>query len=95
MPAPRRIRPTASVQPPMPPLLMPQPAIPPLVPPVHVVDLNKLRQQIRDVLDGIAVVKVQLTHPPLRELSKERSNGVICRNFMPCFFNHAPFPLLR
>ena len=39
MPESRRIRPTASVPPPMPPLLMPQPPIPPLVPPLHVVDL--------------------------------------------------------
>ena len=39
MPETKRIRPTASVPPPMPPLLMPQPPIPPLVPPVHVVDL--------------------------------------------------------
>src|SRR5262249_52279484 len=39
MPETRRIRPTASVPPPMPPLLMPQPTIAPLVPPVHVVDL--------------------------------------------------------
>ena len=39
MPANRRIRPTASVAPAMPPLLMPQPAIAPAVPPVHVVDL--------------------------------------------------------
>jgi hypothetical protein len=39
MPENRRIRPTASVAPAMPPLLMPQPAIAPLVPPVHVVDL--------------------------------------------------------
>jgi gluconolactonase len=35
----RRIRPTHSVLPPMPPLQMPQPPIPPLVPPAHVVDL--------------------------------------------------------
>jgi hypothetical protein len=39
MPTNRRIRPTASVAPAMPPLLMPQPAIAPAVPPVHVVDL--------------------------------------------------------
>ena len=35
----RRIRPTHSLPPAMPPLLMPQPALAPLVPPVHVVDL--------------------------------------------------------
>ena len=35
----KRIRPTHSLPPPMPPLQMPQPPIPPLVPPVHVVDL--------------------------------------------------------
>jgi hypothetical protein len=39
MPANTRIRPTASVPPAMPPLLMPQPPIAPLIPPVHVVDL--------------------------------------------------------
>jgi gluconolactonase len=39
MPETKRTRPTASVAPAMPPLLMPQPAIAPLVPPVHVVDL--------------------------------------------------------
>jgi gluconolactonase len=39
MPANKRIRPTASVAPTMPPLLMPQPAIAPAVPPVHVIDL--------------------------------------------------------
>ena len=35
----RRIRPTHSLPPAMPPLLMPQPALAPLVPPVHVIDL--------------------------------------------------------
>lgn len=35
----KRIRPTHSLAPAMPPLLMPQPALAPLVPPVHVVDL--------------------------------------------------------
>jgi gluconolactonase len=35
----RRIRPTHSLPPAMPPLLMPQPALAPLVPPAHVVDL--------------------------------------------------------
>jgi gluconolactonase len=35
----RRIRPTRSLPPAMPPLLMPQPALAPLVPPMHVVDL--------------------------------------------------------
>ena len=35
-----RIRPTHSLPPAMPPLLMPQPALAPLVPPVHVVDLT-------------------------------------------------------
>lgn len=39
MPESRRVRPTISAPPPMPPLLMPQPALPPAVPPVHVVDL--------------------------------------------------------
>ena len=39
MPENKRIRPTRSVAPPMPPLLAPQPAVAPLVPPVHVVDL--------------------------------------------------------
>lgn len=39
MPASIRIRPTASIPPAMPPLLMPQPAVAPAVPPVHVVDL--------------------------------------------------------
>jgi hypothetical protein len=39
MPANTRIRPTASVPPAMPPLLMPQPPIAPLIPPVHVVDV--------------------------------------------------------
>jgi gluconolactonase len=39
MPENKRIRPTASVMPAMPPLLMPQPPIAPSVPPVHVVDL--------------------------------------------------------
>lgn len=39
MAASTRIRPTASVAPAMPPLLMPQPAIAPAIPPVHVVDL--------------------------------------------------------
>src|SRR5204863_908313 len=39
MPANIRNRPTASVPPAMPPLLMPQPPIAPLIPPVHVVDL--------------------------------------------------------
>ena len=39
MPEPKRSRPTRSVPPAIPPLLMPQPAIAPLVPPVHVVDL--------------------------------------------------------
>ena len=39
MPENMRIRPTASVAPPVPPLLMPQPPIAPLLPPVHVVDL--------------------------------------------------------
>jgi gluconolactonase len=39
MPENRRIRPTVSAPPPMPPLLAPPPAIAPLVPPVHVVDL--------------------------------------------------------
>jgi hypothetical protein len=39
MPENRRIRPTASVAPASPPLLMPQPPVAPLVPPVHVVDL--------------------------------------------------------
>ncbi len=39
MPDNKRIRPTASVAPAMPPLLMPQPPVAPLVPPVHVVDL--------------------------------------------------------
>jgi len=39
MPANRYTRPTASVAPAMPPLLMPQPPIAPSVPPVHVVDL--------------------------------------------------------
>jgi hypothetical protein len=35
----RRIRPTASLAPARPPLLVPHPAVAPLVPPVHVVDL--------------------------------------------------------
>jgi hypothetical protein len=39
MPQSTRTRPTASVAPAMPPLLMPQPAIAPAVPPLHVVDL--------------------------------------------------------
>jgi gluconolactonase len=39
MPESKRVRPTASVLPAMPPLLMPQPAIAPALPPVHVVDL--------------------------------------------------------
>jgi hypothetical protein len=39
MPQNIRNRPTASVPPAMPPLLMPQPPIAPLIPPVHVVDL--------------------------------------------------------
>ena len=39
MPENKRVRPTASVPPAMPPLLMPQPAIAPALPPVHVVDL--------------------------------------------------------
>src|SRR5439155_5628311 len=39
MPENMCIRPTASVAPPVPPLLMPQPPIAPLLPPVHVVDL--------------------------------------------------------
>jgi gluconolactonase len=39
MPESRRIRPTHSVLPAMPPLQMPQPVLAPLVPPLHVVDL--------------------------------------------------------
>jgi len=39
MPATMRNRPTASVPPPMPPLLMPQPPLAPLIPPTHTVDL--------------------------------------------------------
>ncbi|HZU88471.1 MAG TPA: hypothetical protein VE993_04360 [Stellaceae bacterium] len=39
MPEYKRTRPTASVAPAMPPLLMPQPPIAPSLPPVHVVDL--------------------------------------------------------
>jgi gluconolactonase len=39
MPESKRVRPTASVPPAIPPLLMPQPAIAPALPPVHVVDL--------------------------------------------------------
>jgi gluconolactonase len=39
MPESKRVRPTASAPPAMPPLLMPQPAIAPALPPVHVVDL--------------------------------------------------------
>src|SRR5438094_6540944 len=39
MPANLRNRRTASVPPPMPPLLMPQPPIAPLLPPAHTVDL--------------------------------------------------------
>jgi gluconolactonase len=39
MPENRRIRPTASIAPPLPPLLIPQPPIAPLLPPAHVVDL--------------------------------------------------------
>ena len=39
MPQNIRNRPTASVPPAMPPLLMPQPPIAPLIPPVHVIDL--------------------------------------------------------
>ena len=39
MPETKRIRPTASIAPAMPPLLVPQIPIAPLLPPVHVVDL--------------------------------------------------------
>jgi gluconolactonase len=39
MPESKRVRPTASAPPAMPPLLMPQPAIAPALPPAHVVDL--------------------------------------------------------
>ena len=39
MPESKRVRPTASAPPAMPPLLMPQPAIAPALPPVHMVDL--------------------------------------------------------
>lgn len=39
MPEIKRIRPTASIAPAVPPLLMPQPPIAPAVPPAHVVDL--------------------------------------------------------
>jgi hypothetical protein len=39
MPENKRIRPTASVAPPKPPLLVPHPPSAPLLPPVHVVDL--------------------------------------------------------
>jgi gluconolactonase len=39
MPESTRIRPTASVPPPIPPLLVPQPPIAPSLPPAHVVDL--------------------------------------------------------
>jgi hypothetical protein len=39
MPENRRIRPTASIAPPIAPLLIPQPSIAPALPPAHVVDL--------------------------------------------------------
>jgi len=39
MPENKRIRPTASIAPPIPPLLIPQPSIAPALPPAHVVDL--------------------------------------------------------
>ena len=61
---------------------------------IHAFDLNEFRQQIRKVVDRIAIVKIGLAHPTFRKPLKECSNRVIGGDFRPCFFNHAPVPLV-
>ena len=61
---------------------------------VHVVDLDKIRQQIRDVSNCLRIREVELTHTALGQLLKEGPERMILGNVIPCFFDHAPFPLL-
>ncbi len=62
--------------------------------PIHIFDLNKFRQQVREVLDRVGIAMIQLAHPALRHLLEEVPDRMVCRNLRSRFLYHALIPLV-
>src|SRR6516165_359046 len=51
---------------------------------VHVIGLNKLGQQIRDVSNRLRIMEVELAHTAFGQLLKESPERMIIGNVVPC-----------
>jgi len=56
---------------------------------VHVFDLDKLGQQIRNVFDRVRIAKIQLAHTSFSQLTKECPNRTIFCNPATPFLAHS------